>query len=178
MTSAVLPRRVAILGPASSGKTTLAAALAERYGTVWVPEYLREFVDVQGRVPVAGDQFYIASTQREREDAAARAAGGYLFCDTAPLMTAVYSRHYFGGIDDGLARLADGHQGDYALTLVTAPDIPWVADGLQRECEEVSVIINRLLMEELAARAIPYVLVSGAPAQRLAQVERLLGKGA
>ena len=51
-----------------------------------------------------------------------------------------------------------------------------MADGLQRECEEVSVIINRLLMEELAARAIPYVLVSGAPAQRLAQVERLLGK--
>ena len=174
MTSSVLPRRVAILGPASSGKTTLAAALAERYGTVWVPEYLREFVDVEGRVPVAGDQFYIASTQREREDAAAQVAGGYLFCDTAPLMTAVYSRHYFGGIDDRLARLADGHQGDYALTLVTAPDIPWVADGLQRECEEVSVIINRLLMEELAVRRIPYVLVSGDPEQRLAQVERLL----
>jgi len=174
MTSAVLPLRVAILGTASSGKTTLAAALAERHRTVWVPEYLREFVDVQGRVPVAGDQFHIASTQREREDAAAQAAGGYLFCDTAPLMTAVYSRHYFGGIDDQLARLADGHQGDYALTLVTAPDIPWVADGLQRECEEVSVIINRLLMEELAARRIPYVLVSGDPEQRLAQVERVL----
>jgi NadR type nicotinamide-nucleotide adenylyltransferase len=174
MTSAALPRRVAILGTASSGKTTLAAALAERYRTVWVPEYLREFVDVQGRVPVAQDQFHIASTQREREDAAARDACGYLFCDTAPLMTAVYSRHYFGGIDDQLAWLADGHSRDYALTLVTAPDIPWVADGLQRECEEVSVIINRLLMEELASRTIPYVLVSGDLVQRLAQLERLL----
>ncbi|USX22775.1 ATP-binding protein [Oxalobacteraceae bacterium OTU3REALA1] len=176
MTAAALPLRVAILGPASSGKTTLAAALAERYRTVWVPEYLREFVDVEGRVPVAGDQFNIASTQRRREDAAAQGAGTYLFCDTAPLMTAIYSRHYFGGIDDRLARLADGHQRDYALTLVTAPDIPWVADGLQRECEEVSVIINRLLMEELAVRRIPYVLVSGDPEQRLAQVERLLVK--
>ena len=48
--------RVAILGAESSGKSTLAAALAERYGTVWVPEYLREFVETQGRVPVAADQ--------------------------------------------------------------------------------------------------------------------------
>lgn len=174
MTSAALPQRVAILGAASSGKTTLAAALAERYGTVWVPEFLREFVDVEGRVPVAEDQFHIASMQRAREDAAAANAGRYLFCDTAPLMTAIYSRHYFGGIDDQLARLADGHQRDYALTFVTAPDIPWVADGLMRECEQVSVTINRMLMEELAARGIPYVLVSGDPRQRLAQVERLL----
>jgi NadR type nicotinamide-nucleotide adenylyltransferase len=170
------PSRVAILGTASSGKTTLAAALALRYRTVWVPEYLREFVDTRGRVPVAEDQFHIASTQRAREDAVAPDAEGYLFCDTAPLMTAVYSRHYFDGIDERLAALADAHADDYALTLVTAPDIPWVADGLQRECEQVSVIINRMLMEELAARAIPYVLVSGDPQQRLAQVERLLAR--
>lgn len=174
MTALALPLRVAILGTASSGKTTLAAALAQRYGTLWVPEYLREFVDVRGRVPVAADQFHIAATQREREDVAALAAGGYLFCDTAPLMTAVYSRHYFGGVDDRLARLTDTHMGDYALTVVTAPDIPWVADGLQRECEQVSVTINRLLMEELAARGIPYVLVSGDVERRLAQVERVL----
>lgn len=178
MTSAALPLRVAILGTASSGKSTLAAGLAARYRTLWVPEYLREFVDVRGRVPVAGDQFHIASTQREREDAAAVDAGRFLFCDTAPLMTAIYSRHYFGGIDDQLALLADGHQRDYALTLVTAPDIPWVADGLQRESEQVSVIINRMLMEELAARAIPYVMVSGDPEQRLAQVERVLATAA
>lgn len=174
MTVPAVPLRVAILGAASSGKTSLAAALAQRYATAWVPEYLREFVDTRARVPVAEDQFYIASTQRGREDAAALHAGRYLFCDTAPLMTAVYSRYYFGGVDAQSARLADGHASDYALTLVTAPDIPWVADGLQRECEEVSVIVNRMLMDELAARAIPYVLVSGDPRQRLSQVERLL----
>nr|WP_315392011.1 ATP-binding protein [uncultured Duganella sp.] len=175
MTLATAPLRVAILGPASSGKTTLAAALAGRYGTVWVPEYLREFVDTQARVPVAGDQFHIAATQRRREDEAALRAHGFLFCDTAPLMTAVYSRYYFDGIDDQLALLAAGHARDYALTLVTAPDIPWVADGLQRENEQVSVDINRLLMEELASRAIPFVLVSGEPGLRLALVESALG---
>jgi nicotinamide riboside kinase len=163
------PLRIAILGTASSGKTTLAAALAQRYGTVWVPEYLREFVDTEGRVPVAADQIHIARTQRAREDAAAPLAGKYLFCDTTPLMTAVYSRHYFGGIDSQLALLADAHPRDYAMTLVMAPDIPWVADGLQRENEEVSIIVNRLLLDELAAREIPYMLISGDPDQRISQ---------
>ncbi|MYM81522.1 AAA family ATPase [Duganella sp. FT50W] len=166
------PLRIAILGTASSGKTTLAAALAARYRTLWVPEYLREFVDVAGRVPVATDQIHIARTQLAREDAAAAGARRYLFCDTAPLMTAVYSRHYFGGIDAELALLADAH--DYALTLVTTPDIPWVADGLQRESEAVSVTIHRMLHEELAARGIAYVPISGDMAQRLAQVDQAL----
>jgi NadR type nicotinamide-nucleotide adenylyltransferase len=168
------PLRIAILGTASSGKTTLAAALAERHHTVWVPEYLREFVDSAGRVPVAADQIHIARTQLLREQAAAASAQRYLFCDTSPLMTAVYSRHYFGGIDAQLAMLADAHARDYALTLVTAPDIPWVADGLQRESEEVSIIINRMLHEELAARGIPYVPVSGGMAQRIAQADEAL----
>jgi len=65
------PLRIAILGTASSGKTTLAAALAERYQTVWVPEYLREFVDTAGRVPVAEDQIHIARTQLVREQGGA-----------------------------------------------------------------------------------------------------------
>ncbi|KQQ40491.1 nicotinamide-nucleotide adenylyltransferase [Duganella sp. Leaf126] len=164
------PSKVAILGTASSGKTTLAAALARHYGTVWVPEYLREFVDTEARVPVAQDQIHIARTQRLREDAALPLAHRYLFCDTTPLMTAIYSRHYFGGIDDQLALLADAHQRDYACTVLTAPDIPWVADGLQRESQQVSVRVHVMLLQELAARSIPYLEVTGDPARRLAQV--------
>jgi NadR type nicotinamide-nucleotide adenylyltransferase len=163
------PLRIAILGTASSGKSTLAAALAAHYGTVWVPEYLREFVDTEGRVPVEADQIHIARTQRAREDAAAPQARRFLFCDTTPLMTAVYSRHYFGGIDAQLVPLADAHMRDYDLTLLTAADIPWQADGLMRENEEVSITINRMLLEELAARGIPHVPVGGNVEQRVAQ---------
>ncbi|HEX5342004.1 MAG TPA: ATP-binding protein [Duganella sp.] len=163
-------KRIAILGTASSGKTTLAAALAQRFNTVWVPEYLREFVDAEGRVPVEADQIHIARMQLEREAEAVQRAQHYLFCDTTPLMTAVYSRHYFGGIDAQLAPLADAHPQRYDLTLVTAADIPWEADGLMRENEEVSITINRMLMEELSARGISYVPVSGSVEQRVAQV--------
>ncbi|VXC05212.1 AAA family ATPase [Massilia sp. 9I] len=171
MSAAVL--RVAILGAESSGKSTLAESLAAHYGTVWVPEYLREFVDTHARVPFESDQYPIARTQRQREDAAAGRATRFLFCDTTPLMTALYSRQYWGRVDPQLARLDSSH--DYAWTFVTAPDSPWEPDGLQRESEEVRQKVHRMLLETLEQRAIPYVLLAGPLGQRMAQVEALLG---
>lgn len=165
-------RRVAILGAESSGKSTLSEALARRYGTIWVPEYLREFVDTLQRVPHEQDQFGIARTQMAREDAAAARASRFLFCDTTALMTALYSRVYWGRVDAGLAQLAARH--DYALTLVTAPDTPWEPDGLQRESEEMRQQVHRLLLETLAARGIGYTLLVGDLPQRMRQVEALL----
>jgi NadR type nicotinamide-nucleotide adenylyltransferase len=164
--------RVAILGAESSGKSTLAAALAAHYGTVWVPEYLREFVETKGRVPYESDQFPIARTQTEREDAAAARASRFLFCDTTPLMTAIYSRHYWGRVDQPLAALERVH--DYAFTLVTAPDGPWEPDGLQRESEAVRQAVHETVVRTLAERAIPYVLVTGSLPQRMLQANRVL----
>ncbi len=166
--------RIAVLGAESSGKSTLCEALAQRYGSVWVPEYLREFVDTMGRVPFEADQFGIARTQREREDAAAARARRYLFCDTTPLMTALYSRVYWGRVDDYLAALARSH--DYALTLVTATDTPWTPDGLQRESEEVREMVHRMVLAELNERGIPFVLVEGDLPQRVRQVEEALAR--
>jgi NadR type nicotinamide-nucleotide adenylyltransferase len=134
-------KRVALLGAESSGKSTLAEALAHKYGTVWVPEYLREFVDTLGRVPFEQDQALIARTQREREEAAAGRAKRFLFCDTTPLMTALYSIQYWSRVDPATAALAATH--DYAHTFVTAPDGPWEPDGLQSESEEVRQHIHR-----------------------------------
>jgi len=169
--------RVAILGAESSGKSTLAGALAARHDSLWVPEFLREFVDTHQRVPREEDQFLIASTQLAREceqeqQLAQRAGGRFLFCDTTPLMTALYSRCYFARMDLELEELARRHV--YALTLVTAPDGPWVADGLQRESAAVRQQIHGQLLVELAARAIPFLQVEGTLQQRLLQVEGLL----
>ena len=106
--------RVAILGAESSGKSTLASALAARQGSLWVPEFLREFVDQHQRVPREEDQFLIASTQVQRERSLEqrlqqRSGCSFLFCDTTPLMTALYSRCYFARIDPALEQLASGH---------------------------------------------------------------------
>ncbi|WP_426210305.1 AAA family ATPase [Massilia sp. TWP1-3-3] len=165
-------KRVAILGAESSGKSTLAHALAFQYNTLWVPEYLREFVDIHARVPDESDQYGIARTQMEREDAACAKASRFLFCDTTPLMTGVYSRWYWGRVDAQLALLERRH--DYAFTLVTALDSPWQADGLQRESEQVRQCVHALLIENLQQRAIPYLLVSGSLHQRVLQAGRLI----
>jgi len=165
-------RRIAMLGAESSGKSTLCEALARRHGTIWVPEYLREFVDSMGRVPFEQDQFGIARSQLEREDEAALRARDYLFCDTTPLMTLLYSRVYWGRVDAQLEALARRH--DYALTVVTAPDTPWMPDGLQRESEAVRDQVHGLVLAELEARGIPYLLVRGELPQRLRQVESAL----
>ena len=166
--------RVAILGAESSGKSTLAAALAVHYGTVWVPEYLREFVETEARVPDESDQFGIALTQMAREDASAQVATRLLFCDTTPMMTALYSRWYWGRVDARLALLERRH--DYALTLVTAPDCPWEADGLQRASEQVRQTIYEQVLQMLDERDIAYLLVTGELAQRVQQVARYLGQ--
>lgn len=161
--------RVAILGAESSGKSILAQALAHQYQTLWVPEYLREFVDAQQRVPEETEQLLIATTQLERENEAARTANTWLFCDTSPLMTAMYSRHYFGRVDKALEDLDQAH--NYDFTLVTAPDFPWVADGLQRESAVVRQRVHEDLLMLLEQRDIPFLLVEGALKNRIEQVE-------
>lgn len=164
--------RIAILGAESSGKSTLAAALAERYRTLWVPEYLREFVDTMQRVPFESDQPRIARIQLEREEEAAAKARGLLFCDTTPFMTALYSRFYWHRVDEELARLAASHA--YAHTFVTAPDAPWEPDGLQRESAEVRAYVHGQVVATLDERRIPFTLLSGGIEARVEQAVSVL----
>ena len=166
--------RVALLGAESTGKSTLAAALAVHYNTVWVPEYLREFVATHGRVPFEQDQLGIAQVQMEREHAAAARANRFLFCDTTPFMTAIYSGVYWGRVDPQLAALDVAY--DYALTLVAAPDVPWVADGLQRESEAVRLEVHQALIDKLERRGLAYTLLTGGLEQRLPQAQQVLDR--
>jgi nicotinamide riboside kinase len=87
-------------------------------------------------------------------------------------MTALYSKVYWGRVDAQLAELDSVHE--YAVTLVTAPDGPWVPDGLQRESEAVRQSVHALVLANLRARGIAHTVVAGEPAQRMAQVVGLL----
>jgi nicotinamide riboside kinase len=161
---------IALVGAESTGKTTLAAALAARLAqdtglrVAWVPEWLRLWCDENGRTPQQHEQQSILLTQHARIDAAA-ATHDIVVCDTTALMTAVYSRIVFG--DRTLdAQAADLHR-RMDLTLLTAIDLPWVADGAQRDGPQVRVPVDSALRELLSSNGLPWCGVAGSGAARL-----------
>ena len=162
--------RIGIVGAESTGKTTLAQALAVRLAAdtggrvAWVPELLREWCQRFGRTPLAHEQAPLLRAQHERIEQAA-ATHDIVVCDTTALMTAVYSRMIFGdrSLDD---RAVELHR-RMALTLLTALDLPWVADGLQRDGPQVREPVDRALRELMGAHRLPFAVVGGSGAQRL-----------
>jgi HTH-type transcriptional regulator, transcriptional repressor of NAD biosynthesis genes len=127
---AAFVHRIAVLGGESSGKTTLTAALAADYKTVWVAEYGRQLWDEQSGVLTQQDLLKIAHEQIRREEAALREASQYLFCDTSPLTTAGYSGWMFDSVDEELAELATR---SYDAVVLCRPDFPFVQDGTRRD---------------------------------------------
>ena len=162
--------RIAIIGAESTGKTTLASDLATRLATdsglrvIWVPEVLRMWCDNVGRTPLAHEQAAILRAQHERIEEAA-ATHDVVICDTTALMTAVYSGIVFG--DHSLdARAAALHR-RVSLTLLTAIDLPWVADGLQRDGPQVREPVDTALRQLMQTCALPWTVVGGIGNARL-----------
>lgn len=161
---------IAVLGAESTGKTWLAQALSEQLAhstglrCTWVPEWLRQWCELQGRTPVRDEQEQIALTQQARIEAAAQ-THDVVVADTTALMTAVYSLQVFG--DDSLRHFALELQGRMHLTLLTALDLPWVADGHQRDGPHVREPVDTVLLQWLTQAGLPFVRVSGQGDARL-----------
>lgn len=163
--------RVCLLGGESSGKSTLAQALAERHGTQAVAEYGRELWERQGGVLQEADLLHIAEEQVRREDAAAARAGALVACDTSPLTTLFYALDQFGRADPALHALADR---PYDLVVLCEPDFPFVQDGTRRD-EAFRQRQTAWYGAQLAQRGIDPLRVSGSVDERLRQIERALG---
>ena len=162
--------KMALLGAESTGKTELAQALAAHYcargiDAVAVPEVLREWCQRAGRTPRPEEQLPIAQEQERRVDAA-EAPGRIVIADTTALMVAIYSAMLFA--DGELYRFALDRQRGYDHTLLTGLDLPWVADGLQRDGPHVREPVDALLREALQGAGIAYRVVYGRGPDRLA----------
>lgn len=159
-------QRIALLGGESSGKSTLATALAGHFRTQHVAEYGRDLWDErEGRLEFA-DMLHIARTQIAREEAAARSSERYLFCDTSPLTTLFYSRHLFGRAEPELETLAERA---YDLNVLCAPDFPFVQDGTRQDAAFRSHQYA-WYRAELERRSWPWIEVTGAVESRVRQV--------
>ncbi len=172
-------RRIALLGAESTGKTQLAADLATHWRSrgrrvIVVDEVLREWCAREGRTPRPEEQEPIAREQERRVDEAAASGAEIVIADTTAVMVAVYSAMLFA--DGSLLQFALQRQRTYHATLVTGLDLPWVADGLQRDGPHVRPPVDAQVRELLARGEVPYQVVYGSGPQRLAHALRALGE--
>jgi HTH-type transcriptional regulator, transcriptional repressor of NAD biosynthesis genes len=120
-------RRVCLVGAESTGKSTLALRLAERFGTVCVQEYARPWLAPKPGRCDPEDIPAIARGQIAAEDALARQADRLIICDTDALTTLVWSEILFGDAPDWLRHEARTRR--YDVTLLLDTDAPWIDDG-------------------------------------------------
>lgn len=171
---------IALLGAESTGKTTLtrsleAALKSEGVDVVVVPELLRGFCERHGRTPRVDEQAALAHAQSASiRDAASRHA--VVLADTSALLTACYSALLFA--DPSLMPGAVREHRHYALSLLTGLDLPWVADGIQRDGPQARDAFDAALRAHLLAHGLPFSVVYGSGERRgqlaLAAVRRCL----
>ena len=173
------PLRISLVGAESTGKTWLTQALAgvlrtRGQGVRTVDEVLRHWCDRSGRTPLRHEQMAIAQQQADAAHPLSQPAPDtWLLSDTTPLMTAVYSHLLFD--DESLYPMALAHQALYDITLVMGLDLPWVADGLQRDGPQVRGSVDTLVRQALEQSGMPYRVVYGQGPQRLNNALLALG---
>ena len=160
--------RVCLLGAESTGKSTLARAPAERFETVWNPEYGRPYTQL-GRpqdAPWTSSEFtHIARMHCWYEDFLATLANRVLFSDTDAFTTAVFHELYLGvpasGFDDLVHR-------PYDLTVVCGLDVPWRHDGV-REFERQRRWMHERYLEHARTSGRRWLVVEGPLERRIGE---------
>ena len=165
-------RKVVFVGAESTGKTTTARAMAARLGTVWVPEYAREFLERKAAPCEWEDLPHIAAEQLRLEREAEPKAKGFLFCDTNAVTTHFWALWYRDEAQPDLERMADETQDDYVYFLC-GTDVPFEADGM-RETEGYRDRHQLEVIDHLRSRGSEYTVLTGTLEERMHAVLRRL----
>lgn len=156
-------KTICLHGPESTGKSTLAPALAAHYDTLWLPEYGRTYCEAFGLALTMADLLAIARTHQAMTDAAKKLCNRRLILDTDPLMTAAWAEMLFDRSDPWFGKYRDTAD----LYLLLDIDMPWIDDGTRFFGEERD---RRRFFDcardQLDRRGIPYALIGGPPEER------------
>ena len=134
--------KIAIVGPESTGKSSLAEQLAVHYNTLWVPEYARAYLDKLSHPYTESDLLDIARGQLAMESSLSKKASRYLFCDTNLHVIKIWSEYKYKRCHTEILR--NLHNDNYALHLLTNIDLPWEYDP-QREHPHLRDFFFRLV---------------------------------
>lgn len=174
-------KRICLVGAESTGKTTIAQALAEYYKTVWVPEYGREYSEKnltgKGYIWRSEEFTHIAAKQCEIEEASSRRANRVLICDTDAFATAIWYQRYMGERSQEVEAIVARHRRP-DLYLVTDIDTPFVEDGT-RDGESIRDWMHNAFIEALTTENRPFEILKGPFQERLRQavehIDRVIG---
>jgi NadR type nicotinamide-nucleotide adenylyltransferase len=160
--------KIALFGPESTGKTTLAKQLAEYYKTDWVPEFARDYLqekwDATQSICDVNDMLPIAYGQTQLENEKSASANQYLFCDTNLMVTKVFSEVYYNYCDPLLDQAAREHE--YDLFFLTNIDVPWEKDDLRDKPEGRETVFS-VFKQSLIDNNKPFITLSGDASLRL-----------
>ena len=160
--------KIAIYGPESTGKTTLAKQLADHFETVWAPEFARDYLQQKfndaGIICEPEDLMPIAVGQTQLENETLTTANKFIFCDTCLLVTKVYSEIYYNFCDPALEKAARKHK--YDLFFLTDIDVPWEKDDLRDRPDDREALFA-IFKNALITNKKPFVILSGDAETRL-----------
>lgn len=172
--------KIVLYGPESTGKTTLAEQLAKHYKTLWVPEFMRSYLqekwNLHGEKIDKTDLLPIAKGQMKAENESAVLTNDLLFCDTNLLEIKVYSEYYYNGFcPSEIIKYAS--ENVYDLYFLLNIDTKWELDDLRDrpyDREKMFCIFEAELIES----KLNYIIISGTEEERfeiaVKKIEELL----
>ena len=151
-------KKIAVVGPESTGKSTMSAYLAEHYHTVWVPEYAREYCEKLTEPPTWQDEINMFEGQLALEKELLPKANHILICDTTFITVKIWSDQIFGKSPQQVLDQLPNHK--YDLYLLLNIDMPWQEDPL-RDFPHMREHFMAVWYKELDALNANYVLITG-----------------
>ncbi len=160
-------KKIVVIGPESTGKSTLSEALAKELGTVWVPEYARSYLENLGHSYEEHDLLTIAEGQLQSEDSLLLQANKILICDTDLQVIKVWSEAKYGRCHPQVMQQIAERK--YDLYILTDIDMTWQPDPLREHPapEERKYFFN-IYHDIVSSSNIPWVLATGNEKERLA----------
>jgi len=160
--------KLAITGPESSGKTTLAKKLAEKYTAQWIPEFARNYLLEKNGEYSQIDLDTIAIGQIkswENNDSP------LLFCDTELLVLKIWSEFKYQNCSSIILDQLEKQKFDHYF--LCFPDIPWEKDSLRENPNDRETLFN-LYHNELKKNNLPFTIISGDLENRIKTCEEII----
>jgi NadR type nicotinamide-nucleotide adenylyltransferase len=155
--------KIAVVGPESTGKSTMSAYLAKHYQTVWVPEFARGYCEKLTEPPTWQDEINMFYGQVALEDELLPQANKLLICDTTFITVKIWSDQMFGRSPQEVLDELPKHP--YDLYLLLNIDLPWEDDPL-RDFPHMREHFMDIWYKELNELNANYMLISGAGPER------------